>query len=95
MMNGKVRYLVGVGTATTLIAIVALLNWGTSRASDDDVETNSARIEQHEREANEKFTMILINQSSIATSIDFLVAAQDPHRKPIAPTIEATTVISP
>ena len=96
MPNGRLRYLIAVAVLATGIALNAIWGWSNSRASDDDVEEVSAatkytaaRLEKHEREASATFTKILVNQSAIATSIDFLVAKEDPRRMPIAPTIEA------
>ena len=84
--------------ALLVLSVGAVGKWGISRASDDDVDTvlvatqsNATRLENHEREANAFYTKILINQSAFATSIDFLVAKQDPSRKPIEPTIEVPT----
>ena len=99
MPNGKIRYLIAVAVLATGIALNAMWGWSNSRASDDDVDAvrtqtadTAARLEKHEREANEKFTKILVNQGSIGTSIDFLVSKQDPRRQPIAPAIEASSL---
>ena len=99
MPNGKLRYLIAVAVLATGIALNAIWGWSNSRASDDDVEeilaatqSNSTRLEKHEREASATFTKLLVNQSSIATSIDFLVSKQDPRRQPIAPAIEASSL---
>ena len=96
MPNGKIRYLIAVAVLATGIALNAIWGWSNSRASDDDVnavlaatQSNATRLEKHEREASATFTKLLVNQSAIATSIDFLVKQQDPHREPIAPAIEA------
>ena len=99
MNNGKLRYVAGVAVLATGIGLNAIWGWSNSRASDDDlnavrVETAeiAARLAKHEREANQKFTKILVNQGSIGTSIDFLVSKQDPRRQPIAPAIEASSL---
>ena len=97
MGNGKLRYLVAVAVLATGIVLNAIWGWSNSRASDEELdavrtetEDTAARLANHEREANAKFTEILVNQSSIATSIDFLVKKQDPQRQPIAPAMEAS-----
>ena len=100
MPNGKLRYLIGIAVPITLAVLIALWDWSTSRASDDEVDVvlaatqaNATRLEKHEREANAISTKVLVNQAILATSIDFLVSKQDPRRKPIAPTIEAPTLV--
>ncbi len=92
--NNNKRYQQGVAIIATGIILGFTWEFATSRASDEDVKANAERIESHEKEANATITQLLINQGKIATSIDFLVKQQDPHREPIAPEIEEATPIS-
>lgn len=97
MLNGAARKAIyaTVG-ALTVLSIGGAVNFVAKRASAESVKENKAgiaanadRLTSHEREADARMDAIQGNQRSIATSIDFLVRAQDPHRAPIAPTIEA------